>query len=121
MSVTDAMKGKCWFFAVFALVFLLSCSSGDKVEKPETLLTEEQMIDVLTDSYLIEAMLNQKKSAGEDVTSLQSVYYERLFEHYGISDSVFVSNMNYYSNELPVLERIMDSVNSRFLRAQQAE
>lgn len=113
--------GKRWIFAVLALTLLVACGNGEAIEKPEMLLTEQQMIDVLTDSYLIEAILNQKKSAGEDIIPLQSVYYDRLFEHYGITDSIFEANMDYYSHDLTTLERIMDSVNGRFLIAQQRE
>lgn len=106
-------------FGALALVLLASCSSKKTIEVPEPLLSEQQMIDVLTDSYLIEAMLNQKKSNGENVTSLQRVYYDQLFEHYGITDSIFEQNMEYYTRQLPVLERVMDSVANRFVQAQQ--
>ena len=104
---------------MIALMLLASCGNNGKVKKPERLLSEQQMTDVLTDAYLIEAILNQKKSVGENVDSLQSVYYDQLFEHYGINDSVFDQNMRYYSYQLPALEQMMDSVTNRFLKAQQ--
>ena len=106
---------------LLALMLLASCGGKDEVKKPEMLLSEQQMIDVLTDSYLIEAELNQKKSTGESVGELQDTYYNQLFEHYGINDTVFEQNMRYYSYQLPVLERIMDSVTNRFLRANQRQ
>ena len=95
-----------------------SCGHREKVRKPEVFLSEQQMMDVLTDAYLIEAELNQMKSEGKDVSILQSAYYEQLFEHYDITDSVFKENMNYYSYHLVEMERIMDSVMDRFLKAQ---
>lgn len=82
------------------------------------LLTEQQMIDLMTDTYLIEAILNQKKSAGEDVTALQQAYYDQLFEHYGITDTIFEANMYYYTYDPAALERIMDSVTTRLTKAQ---
>ena len=103
---------------VAMLMVLSSCDRKSRVATPETLLSEQQMIEALTDSYLIEAELNQRKSVGEDVTRLQGVYYHQLFEHYGITDSIFEENMTYYSYQLPTLERIMDSVNNRFVQAQ---
>lgn len=102
----------------FAIALLTACNHREKVKKPEVLLTEQQMIDVMTDSYLLEAKLNQKKSAGEDVSSLQRAYYDRMFDHYGITDSIFEANIYYYTHELQVMERIMDSVLNRFLTAQ---
>ena len=105
------------FLALFVLLLLPSCNHK-KVRKPEVLLTEQQMIDVLADVYLIEARLNQMRSVGENVTPYQDTYYDQVFEHYGITDTIFDANMYYYSHELPVLERIMDSVMNRFANAQ---
>ena len=109
---------KCCILALLALLLCVSCNK-EKVKKPKVFLTEQQMIDVLSDSYLIEAKLNQKKSLGADVTDLQKAYYDQLFEHYGINDSIFEANMYYYTHQLPTLERIMDSVTNRFVKAQQ--
>ena len=100
-----------------ALLALVSCTDREKA--PEVFLDEPQMVDVLTDAYLIEADLNMRKSAGDDVSYLQAAFYEQLFEHYGITDSIFEQNMAYYTRQPAVLERIMDSVSNRFVRAQQ--
>lgn len=106
------------FIVLSILCLLPSCNDKKQVREPEPLLTEQQMVDVMTDAYLIEAILNQKKTAGEEVSSLQQTYYDQLFEHYGITDSIFEANMNYYSQNLAVLERIMDSVTNRCIKAQ---
>lgn len=109
------MKKYAWFLVIALLV--LSCT--DKERRPEVFLDEPQMIDVLADAYLIEAQLNVKKTAGVDVTELQVAYYEQLFEHYGITDTIFEQNMTYYTRQPAILERMMDSVVNRFARAQQ--
>ena len=99
------------------LLALASCT--DRAKRPEVFLDEPTMIDVLTDAYLIEAQLNQKKTAGVDVTDLQVAYYNQLFEHYGITDTVFDQNMAYYTRQPAILDRMMDSVTNRFVKAQQ--
>ncbi|MBO7083871.1 MAG: DUF4296 domain-containing protein [Bacteroidales bacterium] len=109
---------KVWLVASLALALLVSCSNKKEQEKPEGLLSERQMIDVLTDAYLIESELNYKRTSGENVVPLQKAYYDQMFEHYGITDSIFEMNMNYYSHEMATLERIMDSVTQRFEKAQ---
>ena len=109
------MKKYVWFLVTAMLVF--ACT--DKEKRPEVFLDEPQMIDVLADAYLIEAQLNVKKTAGVDVTELQASYYEQLFEHYGITDTIFEQNMAYYTRPPAVLERMMDSVVNRFAKAQQ--
>ena len=121
MWVTDAVMKRCCLFALLALLLFVSCNNKQKVKKPEVFLTEQQMIDVLSDSYLIEAELTQKKSSGIEVAALQKEYYDQLFAHYGINDSIFEENMYYYTHQLPTLERIMDSVSNRFLKMQNAE
>jgi hypothetical protein len=118
MSEIDFSMRKCLIFLALSLLTLPSCMNSEKVRKPEVFLEEQQMIDVLFDSYLIEAELNQMKAAGKDVSSLQSVYYEQLFEHYSITDSIFEQNMYYYTHYPAILERIMDSVNNRFVKMQ---
>ncbi len=106
---------KLFCIAVMALLALSSCSND---KRPEVFIEEPQMIDILTDAYLLEARLNLMKSAGGDVSELQVSFYNQLFEHYGITDSIFEQNMAYYTEQPAVLERIMDSVTNRFARAQ---
>ena len=107
---------RCWIIA--ALLVLMAAACSGRVKKPEVFLDEAQMIDVMTDSYLIEAELNQMKSKGENVSQLQLEYYSQFFEHYGITDSIFEENMRYYTHHPDVLERVMDSVVNRFVKAQ---
>ena len=82
-------------------------------------IEETQMIDILADAYLLEAQLNVMKSAGDDVSEQQVVYYDQLFKHYGITDTIFEQNMAYYTHHPSQLERMMDSVVNRFTRYQQ--
>ncbi len=107
-----------WLFVVMLLLALASCDSRNTMKKPEVFLDEPQMIDVMTDAYLIEAQLNVMKGQGQDVSQLQVLYYDQLFEHYGITDSIFSQNMRYYTERPDQLEKIMDSVMQRFVRAQ---
>ena len=108
---------KNWFIAVALLLAFAACSH--RVEKPSVFLDEPQMIDVMTDAYLIEAQLNVMKGEGKDVSDLQVLYYDQLFEHYGITDSIFELNLKYYTYHPEILERVMDSVTNRFAKAQQ--
>ena len=104
---------------IAALMAFYACGNKGQVKKPEVLLSEQQMVDVLTDSYLIEAELKQRSSVGENVGGIQKAYFQQLFDHYGITDSIFEANMTYYGYQLETLERIMDSVNARFAKAQE--
>ena len=90
---------------------------------PERLLTEQEMIEVMSDVQIIEADINYKKSIEreqglpqKDYSQLTASYYDQLFAHYGITDSIFSQNIRYYTEHPEVLERIMDSATNRFLR-----
>lgn len=96
---------------------------------PERLLTEQEMIDVLTDVQIIEADINYQKNqerdhkeedsvktAPKDYFKMSREYYDQLFEHYGITDSIFVQNLRYYTEQPEMLERIMDSVTNRLAK-----
>ena len=96
---------------------LCTCGNKAKVKKPNPCLSEQQMIDVMTDVYLVEAMLNVKKTQGQQMGSLSNDYYEQVFSHYGITDSIFEANMTYYAYYPEILERIMDSVTQRLENA----
>ncbi len=92
---------------------------------PERLLTESEMIDMMTDVQIIEADINYRKTQvreeGEqppEFRNLTQSYYDQLYEHYGITDSIFSQNLKYYSERPEVLEKIMDSVTQRLLREQ---
>lgn len=98
---------------------VVCCDHRETVKKPELLLTEQQMVDVMTDVYLIEAMLKQKQAQGEPDAGLAEGYYRQVFDHYGLTDSLFKENMAYYAYQPEVLERIMDSVVHRFEKEKQ--
>jgi hypothetical protein len=117
--------------SIIVLLFVLvtACGHKDKGFMPERLLTEQEMIDVMTDVQIIEADLNYQKSRErelsdsikiepKDYVQLSKEYYNQLFEHYGITDSIFSQNIRYYTERPEALEHIMDSVMNRLSREQ---
>ena len=119
--------------AFIALFFLLvtACGRKEKGFMPERLLTEQEMITLMTDVQIIEADINYQKTkererdpndttkvVPKDYVAISRDYYDQLFEHYGITDSIFAQNMRYYTERPVVLEKIMDSVVQRLTREQ---
>ena len=114
--------------SIIILFFLLAAACGRKEKSfmPELLLSEQEMIDVLTDVQIIEADINYQKNQEQDKTEEDSIkivskdyfkmsreYYDQLFSHYGITDSIFDQNIKYYAERPEVLQRIMDSIVQR--------
>jgi hypothetical protein len=112
---------------LISLLFVLvcGCAHKDKGFMPERVLSEREMIDIMTDVQFIEADINYRKtqekgaeSSPNDYRELTQSYYDQLFEHYGITDSIFSQNMRYYTERPAQLEKIMDSVFQRLTKAQ---
>ena len=106
-------------------VLVAACGHRDKGFMPERLLTEEEMIDVMTDVQIIEAQINYQKSSDKehdtisaDYKAMTQAYYDQFFEHYGITDSIFSQNLKYYTERPETLKRIMDSVVQRLTKEQ---
>ena len=101
------------FFVVLLFVLASSCGNKDQAVVPSHLLTEQEMIAVVTDLQILEADMNYRKSNGNVIDGMAKEYYRQLFEHYGITDSIFNENMRYYTHDPATIERIMDSVTAR--------
>lgn len=102
---------------IISLFFLISCSSEKKKQAPECLLSEEQMVDVLTDVQIMEGIIGYKKSVNQKTTYLKTRGYDTLFAHHGIDDSIFKVNLKYYNEVEPhTFINILDSVEARLGR-----
>ena len=81
------------------------------------MLSEEQMVDVMTDVQIMEGIISYKRNSNQKTAYIKTIGYDTLFSHYGITDSIFEENFRYYNDVNPlVLIRIMDSVEARLGR-----
>ena len=93
------------------LLLLMSCANKQtKVTAPNVLLSEPQMVEIMTDVYILENAINHRRGKSISTNNLKTKGYEALFEHYGITDSVFYENVDYYNDNPVVMKRVMDSV-----------
>ena len=81
---------------------------------PNLLLSESQMVEIMTDVQILENAINYRRGKNISTNNLKTKGYEALFEHYGITDSVFFENMDYYNDNPVMMKRVMDSVNAKF-------
>ena len=93
------------------LLLLVSCDNKQtKVTAPNVLLSEPQMVEIMTDVYILENAINYRRGKSISTNNLKTKGYEALFNHYGITDSVFFENMDYYNDNPVLMKRVMDSV-----------
>ena len=93
------------------LLLLMSCGNKQtKVTAPNVLLSEPEMVEIMTDVYILENAINYRRGKNISTNNLKTKGYEALFEHHGISDSVFFDNLDYYNDNPILMKRVMDSV-----------
>ena len=128
----SATNWKMKRFSLIILLFVLVTACGGHKDKgfiPDRLLTEQEMIDLMTDVQIIEGDITYQKTRErelsdsikiepKDYVKLSEEYYDQLFEHYGITDSIFKQNIRYYTEQPVLLEKIMDSVVQRLTKEQ---
>jgi hypothetical protein len=89
---------------LFLLLFLGSCQNGknppDKtVNRPDTVISEKQMVRILTEMHLTEAALILLRNRGTDINGVTAEYYNILFSRYKTSKKNFVRNLEYYQED----------------------
>ena len=97
-------------FVSFALFVFVSCQDLKKTERPDNLIPEDKMIDVLTELALVNAARNYNKQKLEQTGIEPDVY---VYEKYGIDSLQFERSNDYYAEQYTQYERIYDSVKSR--------
>lgn len=95
---------------IVALFFLIGCGNQSEKALPSVLLTESQMVDVMADVQIMESVISYKRSVNGKTAYLRTRGFDTIFAHYGITDSIFKENYDYYLEDPLVMERIMDSV-----------
>ena len=61
-----------------ALFFIVAigCVRKDTSNRPVMLLSEQQMVEILSDAHIIEADMNYLRSLGKERPELHSAYYD---------------------------------------------
>lgn len=90
------------------LLIVFSCSDGESVDS--SVLTEAQMVKVLTELYLSEQKINRiglpRDSSEYHFNRLKPV----IFKNAGVADSVFKRSFDYYMDRPKSMERIYTAV-----------
>lgn len=103
------MKGKnrIQWYSVILLVF---CFTACQMKRPDTVLSDAKMENVLYDFHIAKAM-------GEDIPYNESykrvLYIESVYKKYGITQADFDSSMVWYARNPETLTKIYEKVNTR--------
>lgn len=92
---------RLWLMVLLLIIF------GCKEDKrPEGILTEPQMVEVLRHMYLAEERLNRVAIPYDSMGKLLPYVKNRVYEQAGVSDSLFRVSMQYYMAHPKQLEYI---------------
>jgi hypothetical protein len=100
------MKTETKIILLFLFISFVSCSKPP-VEKPEKLIQENQMIDILVDIHLAEAAFNARRHRDSQVMKSSSAdFYYSILDKYQIADSVFEKSFVFYASQPRKFEKM---------------
>lgn len=93
------------------ICFFFSCNSGiEKPQKPENLIPEEKMADIMYDVFL----LNSAKGVNKIILEANGVLPEKyVFEKYSIDSTQFAESNNYYVYNTKTYESILNRIKEK--------
>ena len=102
-----------YIFLFPLLMLIVSCYNENKPAtlKPDPLLTEHELVEIITDIQIAEGVLvfhRQYKIKTSD--ELKDSLFQVVFDHFGISSKLFRENINYYNTMPDVMEDIYEDV-----------
>jgi hypothetical protein len=92
----------------YSLLILLSCNNS-VVPKPDKLIDDDQMVDILYDLSILDAVKNQN-SLPQITTNSPNEY---IYKKYGIDSIQFAQNNKYYASNVAKYKRMYNKVNAR--------
>lgn len=100
------------FFVGLSFLFLLltSCQDVEKIPKPEDLISQDKMVEVLTEIALLHGARTYNKKMLEE-KGIDP--YEYLQEKYQVDSARFVRSNNYYSANYKIYSKIYGRVKER--------
>lgn len=102
-----------------AVLVVFSCSKPP-VEKPENLIEQDRMINILVDVHLAEAAFNSRRHRDSLVerSSSTDFYYSILQEH-EVQDSVFERSLVFYASQPRQFEKMYRKVMNQLTEIEQ--
>ena len=101
------MKKLAALFLLFAI--LISCQKP-AVSKPDNLIDEEVMVDIMFDISVLEAMKSQKAVVLEANKINPSTY---IYKKYKVDSLQFANSDKFYASDLKKYKEIFEKVNKR--------
>ncbi len=100
-----------------AVIFLLlmSCTQNNKYSHLKKELTDNKMISILVDVFLMEAYLSEKAPSMQidSLAALKNNYYNAIFTRHKVDSIEFYSTLYYYQNKPIEFDSLLTRVNKQ--------
>jgi hypothetical protein len=97
---------------LLGFIILAACANSDK--KPENVIEQQKMADILTEIHLLEAKVGQLYLAKDSTERLYRKLERELFAKYEVDSLTYIESLDYYSANpaefLEVYEGVVDSL-----------
>lgn len=103
-------------FIILLIVSFFGSCNDNPVPKPNNLLTEEQMVDILYDIAILQATGSSNEIGSKNDRQKIDAY---IFEKYKIDSVVYTQNQKYYASNTKQYKKIHQKVVDR-IKAKQA-
>lgn len=95
---------------LISILCFLGCQEVKQPEKPQNLIPEDKMVDILTETYLA----NAARSVDNKAIVAQGIQMDDLiFRNFGVDSLQFVKSNNYYAANVNAYMRIFEKVEAR--------
>lgn len=109
------MKKAVVFFC--AVIALASCRQGNVIDKPENLLEEDEMVNVMYDLSLLQAIQVQNPDALREKDVSPQAY---IFRKYDIDSTTLAQNQKYYASRIEQYEKMQQKVADKIKEQKEA-
>ncbi len=99
-----------YLYIIFGMLMLLSCQNIERSEKPDNLIPEGKMVDVLTEISLLNSARNFNKRIFENTGITPEKY---IYEKFDIDSLQFERSSNFYAENYDKYDKIYSRVKDR--------
>lgn len=98
-----------FIYIMLLMLAVIACKpeSQSGVATPQKMLSEKEMLDILTEVQIANAAVERKAGANPDLKQKQrQVYLTAIFEKFKVEPTLFYENYNYYSSRPELMDTI---------------
>jgi Domain of unknown function (DUF4296) len=94
---------------IFGVFFMFSSCGNSVLDKPDNLIDDDKMIEILTDLSIMDALKSQNAVNG----TLKFEVNDYVFKKYKIDSLQFAQSNKYYASDVPKYKRMYKIVNEK--------